>query len=267
MKIYYGTNDIIAPSCDHTAGLVSTGICRCEKNDMMTIRKNGRIDWSLFYCEHGCIDFNGVKINKGELWIYPPNMMQLYTVYAKDRSVYRYLHFNGLHIEKLLSELCIPTEQPINHIKDSLTELFQKIAADAEGNTALSRIRAEYHILYLLSKLSKPLEEEKNFGILKRVIDNMEHSFSAPYDAKSYADMLYISVSRFNHFFKEIIGVSPYKYYTNIRIKNAQELLEQTDLKINVIAKNCGYDDALYFTQSFKKQIGITPSEYRKMNK
>ena len=93
----------------------------------------------------------------------------------------------------------------------------------------------------------------------------MQHSFSAPYDAKTYADMLYISVSRFNHFFKESVGVSPHKYYMNIRMKNAQELLEQTDLQINVIAKNCGYEDALYFAQAFKKQVGTTPSEYRKM--
>ena len=265
MKIYYGTSDIKAQPCEHTAGLVSTGICRCENNDMMTIRKNGRIDWSLFYCEQGCIDFNGVIIKKGELWIYPPNAMQRYTVYAKDRSVYRYLHFNGSHVEKLLSELCIPTEQPIDHIKESLTETFQKLSTDAEANSALSRICAEYHILYLLSRLSKPSEEEKAFGVLNGVIDSMQHSFSAPYDAKTYADMLYISVSRFNHFFKESVGVSPHKYYMNIRMKNAQELLEQTDLQINVIAKICGYEDALYFAQAFKKQVGTTPSEYRKM--
>jgi transcriptional regulator GlxA family with amidase domain len=191
--------------------------------------------------------------------------MQRYTVYAKDRSVYRYLHFNGLQIEKLLSELCIPTEQPIKHIKESLVELFQKLAVDAESNTTLSRLRAEYHILYLLSKLSKPSEEEKAFGILNGVIDSMEHSFSAPYNAKNYADMLYISVSRFNHFFKESVGVSPHRYYMNIRIKNAQELLEQTDLHINVIAQNCGYEDAQYFAQAFKKQVGTTPSEYRKI--
>ena len=267
MKIYYGTSDIKAPPCEHTAGLVSTGICRCEKNDMMTIRKNGRIDWSLFYCEHGCMDFNGVSIAKGELWIYPPNVMQRYTVYEKDRSVYRYLHFNGLHMEKLLLELCIPIEQPINHIKKSLTELFQKIATDAESDTALSRIRAEYHILHLLTELSKPPEEEKPSGLLKRVVDSMEHSFSAPYNAKSYADMLCVSVSRFNHFFKESVGVSPHKYYMNIRIKNAQELLEQTDVPINVIAKTCGYEDALYFAQAFKKHVGTTPSEYRRMRK
>lgn len=265
MKIYYGTQDIKAAPCDHTAGLVSTGICQCEKNDMMTIRKNGRIDWSLFYCEQGCIDFNGVSITKGELWIYPPTVMQRYTVYARDHSVYRYLHFNGSNMEKLLGELCIPTEQPINHVKESLTELFQKLANDAEANTALSRLRAECHILYLLSKLSTPPEEEKNFGILKRVIDSMEHSFPNPYNAKTYADMLYISVSRFNHFFKESVGVSPHRYYMNIRIKNAQELLEQTNLQINIIAKNCGYEDALYFAQTFKKHVGTTPSEYRKI--
>lgn len=95
MKIYYGKSDIKAPPSEHTANLVSTGLCRCEKNDMLTLRREGRVDWSLFYCERGLVDFNGTHILPGEIWIYPPAVMQRYAIYLRDRSVYHYLTLTG----------------------------------------------------------------------------------------------------------------------------------------------------------------------------
>ena len=47
-------------------------------------------------------------------------------------------------------------------------------------------------------------------------------------------------------------------------MENAANLLESTEMKINEIAKKCGFEDPLYFTQAFKKNYGATPSEYRK---
>lgn len=267
VKIYYGKSDIKAPPSEHTANLVSTGLCRCEENDMLTLRSEGRVDWSLFYCERGLVDFNGTHILPGEMWIYPPAVIQRYAIYLRDRSVYHYLHFNGKQIEKLFCELHIPIQEPICYVKEDLTDVFHKLSLNAEENSALSRLRAEYLILYLLSKLAKPAEQEKNFGVMKRITDHMEHTFAAPYQADKYADMLHISVSRFNHLFKETVGISPYTYYLNIRLNNAQGLLEQSDLKIHEIAKSCGFKDALYFTQAFKKHTGFTPTTYRKAKK
>ncbi|MGZ0049311.1 helix-turn-helix domain-containing protein [Brevibacillus gelatini] len=49
-----------------------------------------------------------------------------------------------------------------------------------------------------------------------------------------------------------------------IRIKKAQELLENTNLPINKIAKSVGYISNSHFTSYFKKYVGVTPVEYRK---
>ena len=51
MQIYDGRNDIKAAPTKHTVAVVSTNRIVCGENDQMTIRKNGREDWSLFYCE------------------------------------------------------------------------------------------------------------------------------------------------------------------------------------------------------------------------
>ena len=76
--------------------------------------------------------------------------------------------------------------------------------------------------------------------------------------------MLKISESHFQHIFKEQLGISPYAYCLRLRLENARRLLEDTNLKVCEIAQKCGYENALYFTQTFKKETGLTPSAYRK---
>ena len=264
MYIYYGTRDIKASPSDRTANLVSVGVFKCKSSDALTLRRDGRVDWSLFYCERGTVDFGTVRIREGEAWIYPPSVMQRYVVYAREHTVYRYLHFNGRNVGELLGELNVPTESCILP-RMALRDLFEKLTADAEESTPLSRLRAEYHILQIISLLAEQQEGERKHGQIKRITDNMEHTFAEPYCAQKYADMLHVSVSRFHHLFKEAVGVAPYAYYSGIRMENACGLLERSRLRIAEVARSCGFDDPLHFTQAFKKHTGMTPSDYRRI--
>ena len=264
MRVYYGTRDIKAPPSERTANLVSVGIFKCKDNDTLTLRRDGRVDWSLFYCEKGAIDFGAIRIREGEVWIYPPSVTQRYAVYAREHTVYRYLHFNGGSVGELLGELSIPTEKRIRPSR-ALSDLFDKLTSDAEESTPLSRLRAEYHILHLISLLAERQESERRSGQIQRITDDMEHGFAEPYRAQKYADMLHVSVSRFHHLFKEAVGVAPYAYYSGIRMENACGLLERSRLRIGEIARSCGFEDPLHFTQAFKKHTGMTPSDYRRI--
>ena len=53
------------------------------------------------------------------------------------------------------------------------------------------------------------------------------------------------------------------QYIVSIRIANAQVLLETTDYNVTEIGNIVGYDNPLYFSRIFKKQKGVSPSEYR----
>ena len=57
---------------------------------------------------------------------------------------------------------------------------------------------------------------------------------------------------------------SPMQYILSIRINNAVSLLETTDYNVTEISNIVGYDNPLYFSRIFKKQKGVSPSEYRK---
>lgn len=63
--------------------------------------------------------------------------------------------------------------------------------------------------------------------------------------------------------FKKEVGLSVIDYITKKRISLAKEMLEQTNLQILQIAYYIGYNDLSYFSRVFKKQTGMTPTEYK----
>ena len=81
------------------------------------------------------------------------------------------------------------------------------------------------------------------------------------------ASSLNINPSYLSTQFKKEVGQTLTDYVTEKRIQNAILLLNSTDNQIADIAHDCGIDDIQYFSKIFKRKIGYTPREYRKMLK
>lgn len=65
--------------------------------------------------------------------------------------------------------------------------------------------------------------------------------------------------------FKKEVGVTPLEYMTGLRMKKAQSMLSgmgATGYTVGEVAELCGYDNALYFSRVFKKQVGMSPSAF-----
>lgn len=74
------------------------------------------------------------------------------------------------------------------------------------------------------------------------------------------------SVSSLENQFREMYGVSIYRYFVSMRMDEAKRLLAKTSYTVTDIAMRCGYDNLFYFCNAFKKHMGMTPTEYRRMN-
>lgn len=80
----------------------------------------------------------------------------------------------------------------------------------------------------------------------------------------SFEEMSDLSGIHLTRLFRRYIGESFSDYLRRIRIKNAGELLESTEEPITKIAEMVGIMNVNHFSTMFKKEFGLTPSEYRK---
>lgn len=73
------------------------------------------------------------------------------------------------------------------------------------------------------------------------------------------------SVSYFSTMFKKETGEGFSKYLTRVRIDQAKDLLQGTNLSISDICDQVGYNDLKHFTTTFKKMTSLNPGQYRKL--
>ena len=88
----------------------------------------------------------------------------------------------------------------------------------------------------------------------------------APTDAWSLtrlAERTHIEPTYFVRLFSAVVGLSPMAYVTRRRLELATNLLRRHDLTVGEVGAMSGWVDANYFSRSFRKHFGMTPSRYR----
>ncbi|WP_336772759.1 AraC family transcriptional regulator [Paenibacillus sp. MMO-58] len=78
------------------------------------------------------------------------------------------------------------------------------------------------------------------------------------------AEKFYVSPYYLSRFFKEATGFTFVEYLNSVRIKEAKKLLEQSSMKVNLIAKRVGFGSVTHFGRVFKSVTGYVPLHYRK---
>ena len=112
------------------------------------------------------------------------------------------------------------------------------------------------------------LDEEPPYrNYVLPVIKEIESSYSLPLTAESLSAQVYITPQYLSRLFRRYLNCSTYEYLTSFRISKAKELLITAPrLEIQDIAHRTGFADSSHFITIFKKAVGVTPLEFRRMN-
>ncbi len=86
---------------------------------------------------------------------------------------------------------------------------------------------------------------------------------SVPQSIEAMARSLNLSISYFQHLYKEFFAVSPQTDAIHARLELAKFYLTHSNMNIYSLASFCGYSSEIHFMRQFKKFEGMTPSEYR----
>lgn len=112
-----------------------------------------------------------------------------------------------------------------------------------------------------------PLPELKKGDKSRYVLEAMsyigEHYNDPNMTVRTVADSLGISEGYLSHVFKKETDYTLLNYLTRYRIRKAMELLHDYRMKVYEVAELVGYRDTTYFSTTFKKLVGISPSEYQ----
>ena len=98
---------------------------------------------------------------------------------------------------------------------------------------------------------------------LWRLWEDVSARLAEPWTLDLIAERVHMSAEHLRRICRSEIGRSPMEHLTYMRMQHAQELLETTDHKLEVIAPQVGYSSGLVFSRAFARCIGMSPTEYR----
>lgn len=103
----------------------------------------------------------------------------------------------------------------------------------------------------------------ENSMFQKTIITYLEKHLKDEITVGDMADSMGYSESHFRALFRKISDISPVQFLQHLRIETAQRLIRERRLSLTEIAFEVGFNSSQYFSNVFKKQVGLSPREYR----
>ena len=188
------------------------------------------------------------------------------------------VHSHFVHLSTSSPELCrILDSMPTSFMtekSDRYIEMVRRITRIHLFNRNNEFLRMQSLLLQLIQELyedSKEVADDrlssvdmKNRIAINKAISYMDSHFKDKCPLEKVAQYVNFSPIYFHNLFKKSTGMTPYQYILNRRIRCAKEYLIMSDMIIEEIADSCGFESRSYFNYVFKKEMNITPNQYRK---
>lgn len=124
-----------------------------------------------------------------------------------------------------------------------------------------------YEFLIEFYRNMKSIKTEEELPLqLKSVIRYIEICFKEQITMDRLSDIANLTPQHLCRLFRKHFNMRPTEYIMQIRLQEAKRLLLSSSWEVNEIAEECGFNNSNYFSVSFKKAEGCTPSEFRKSN-
>lgn len=273
-------NNSKLPFKDKSAPLIvgSCGTYRLRTRERLpTKRPKGRLDYQLLYVASGkahfIIDGKDREISAGHMVLYLPRQEQDYVYYGSDKPEVYWVHFTGGDVKNILRHYEVPLDHRVFYcgVASTYSYLFKEMINELQDcRVGFQELLAMYlRQIFLLIQRSRL---EKKPAVSTYLQEEMEYArryfndhYNEAINIEEFAASRSMSVSWFLRNFKQATGMSPMHYILINRINNAVSLLETTDYNVTEISAIVGYENPMYFSRLFKKQKGVSPTEYRKL--
>lgn len=253
------------------------GAEQCDKNYSFgpTIRNN----YVLHFITNGKgkIIINGetTELAAGDIFILPKNQSIFYQADGLDPWTYTWVVFSGSRAETILSQTRLLENYYLHsHLEsDILKKMIDINQTEVQSLPMITELILIGHLNQLLAALVQefPNESLKESSTLAKnyvhhAIKIIHSQYNSPIKVSEIAHQLALSRSYLYKIFKQETGYSIKDYIVQVKMNHACQLLANPELSITEIANSVGYFDPLAFSNAFKNQYHMSPSDYRKFN-
>jgi AraC family transcriptional regulator len=139
-------------------------------------------------------------------------------------------------------------------------ELLDTVSTEKneEHKTSLRLVQ----IFTALADCSVHDEKDLNSRVLKKY---MREHYSEPLSLAALTELTGLSQSYLIRSFRRETGTTPHEYLLNYRLQKSMEKLRMTDDSIEEISKQCGFNSTSHYARTFRKELKMTPSDFRKL--
>ena len=171
-------------------------------------------------------------------------------------------------IKLLLADLFLQIKEQMNHLYNHADIPFP---ANAE---IIRSIESKYYLYEILLFFTEQFEivigsigNSTRDSVLDDILNYINHNYANNITLENIAPLFGYNSSYLGKIFSKRMGENFNSYVDHIRIEKSKELLLNEDLKVYSVAERVGYRNVDYFHIKFKKYVGQSPAEYRKVHR
>ena len=243
--------------------------------------------YEILYCRSQCnmeylVGTQRYRLQKGDVVIVPPGVShrplmpsQMAEPYIRDvvwvsdefvRMLSRW--FPGILTNVETYSALLRTNEPI---REELGEIFALGVRESEGRSPEWEVAVIGNTLTLLTRLRRacverevrPMKAEKP-ELLDRVLHYIEEHLAQKISLSDVAHHFFVSESTITQLFRRKLNVSFYHCVTQRRLIAAKALIDR-NVRMEDVSQRVGFADYSAFYRAFKKEYGISPVQYRKL--
>ena len=152
---------------------------------------------------------------------------------------------------------------------DRIYEQMQNMGIIQNIGNAVTQNEMKQIFTRILQVFLSNMEEAQNISnyVILRAIDYIRNQYNESISLEGLAEVLDITPEYLSTLFNREMGETFSSFLKKFKISQAKRLLKDTDKKIYEIAQEVGYSDPKYFNRVFKEVEGISPGDFRALNK
>lgn len=223
----------------------------------------------------GLIDYNGTQT------VLSPDQLILldcrnYHYYATKGEHWRFswLHFSGKCAFDYVDLFNTAGDSPLTIGKRlSFPSYYEQLTSyvlhfDLQRELELSSVMQKLltELIHLKKTEAFSMKYGSYYSELEDSISYLQKHFTEDISVEQLANRSHLSKYYYIKIFKAYTGQTPYDYLLGLRLQQAQKMLLETNLAVSVLARKSGFSDNKNFIACFKKKVGMTPLQFRKMN-